>query len=87
MYFLARLRLAYEVACGRVTIKNETVACAKEHVEAGQVRVKKAEYETLLAGNTELGVLRGAVATLDPPKFAQVRSICDRTVQNLQKSE
>lgn len=82
-----RLRLAINILRGRVAPKNETAPCAKEHVEAGQVRVKKAEYDNLLLGNTELAVLRGAVATLDPPKFAQVREIVNQTIQNVQKSE
>lgn len=84
MNLYQRLRFAINVLRGRVEVKNESVACAKEHVEAGQVRVKKAEYETLLAGNTELGVLRGAVATFDPPKFAQVREIVNQTIQNVE---
>lgn len=82
-----RLRLAINILRGRVALNNASASCAKEHVEAGQVRVKKAEYETLLSGNTELAVLRGATATLDPPKFAQVREIVNQTIQNVQKSE
>lgn len=87
MSFIARFRLAVEVLRGRVTIKNETAVCAKEHVEAGQVRVKKSEHDALLAGNTELGVLRGAVATLDGSKFLQVRHMVNETITNVQKGE
>jgi len=87
MKFWARLRLAVEILRGRVKIENETVACAKEHVGAGEVRVKRNDLSALLAGNTELGVLRGAVATLETAKYAQVRATVIETVAHLHKSE
>lgn len=86
MRFFARLQLALDILRGRVTVKNETVVCAREHVEAGEVRVKAETYNALRSGDIELGVLRGAVATLETAKYAQLRETVASTVANVQRS-
>lgn len=85
MRFLERLSLARDVLRGRVTVKDGVVVCAREHVEAGEVRVKKSDFDALRDGNVELGVLRGAVATLETAKYEQVRKISAETLAHLQK--
>ena len=85
MRFLERFSLAVNVLRGRVTIKDGVAVCAREHVEAGEVRVKRADYDALRNGNVELGVLRGAVATLETAKYEQVRKITGETLQHFQK--
>lgn len=84
MKFLARLQLALDVLRGRVTVKEGAVACIREHVETGQVRVAKSDYDALRHGNVELGVLRGAVATLETAKYEQVRKTASETLKHLQ---
>lgn len=83
--FVSRLQLALDVLCGHVKVEDGAVKCGREHVGPGEVRVKANDYKSLLAGNTELGILRGAVATLETPKYEQVRKAAHETLANLQK--
>lgn len=87
MRLIERLSFAVELLRGRARIENDRMVCNKEHVGAGEVRIKRAVYDALVAGDIERGVLRGAVATLDAPKYEQVRKIVNDTLNHTQNNE
>lgn len=85
MTFFSRVDLAWRVLRGQVSIKNETMTCEKEHVMAGEVRVKKVDLDALQQSNIELGILRGVAATASQPTFAQIQETVKQTLTNTQR--